>query len=514
VLNRCLLVVIAAVVFAITADEAGAASDLGHETHAEHQSPSVQGQLGVVHFANSGAALAQPSFLRGLLLLHSFEYSAARREFQNAEGLDPAFAMAVWGEALTYNHTLWNEQDTAAARAAMAKLGSTPEERIARGRTPRERDYLASIEHLYGPGAKFERDAAYSAALGELSRRYPSDLDARALYSLSLLGLSPKRDVRIYMRAAAEAEAVYDVDKRHPGALHYLIHAYDDPVHAPLGLRAARLYAQVAPAASHAQHMTSHIFFALGLWDDAIAANEASVRVAQSQGEHAYHSLLWLEYAYLQKGDRTAAESLVRSLTHDVTNAPTQENRLRAAFSRATWLVETRGAPGADASQAIDSSGITSIGYFAVHDFARGLVAARSGNLAGARAARVQLAARVESARVVPAGENRNWYGALSESELAQAGALATALDGAIQFADGQHALGIARVREAIAVTAQMDFEYGPPWSAKPFDELLGELLLADGQRAEAASAFQRVLVMYPNRRLALEGVAAARVAP
>ncbi|MFX8805339.1 hypothetical protein ABTM67_19195, partial [Acinetobacter baumannii] len=93
-----------------------------------------------------------------------------------------------------------------------------------------------------------------------------------------------------YMRAAAEGEAVYEVQKRHPGALHYLIHAYDDPVHAPLGLRAARLYARVAPGSSHAQHMTSHIFFALGLWDEAIAANEASVRVAHSQGDPAYHS--------------------------------------------------------------------------------------------------------------------------------------------------------------------------------------------------------------------------------
>ncbi len=260
--------------------------------------------------------------------------------------------------------------------AALAKVGlDAGEAHRARQDSARTR-LLAAVEALYGPGEKAERDAAYSAALGDLSRRYPEDLDARALYSLSLLGLSPKRDVRIYMRAAAEAEAVYDVDKRHPGALHYLIHAYDDPVHAPLGLRAARLYGQVAPAASHALHMTSHIFFALGLWDDAIAANEASVRVANSQGEHAYHSLLWLEYAYLQKDQRPAAESLVRSLTHDVTTGPTKENRLRAAFSRATWLVETRGAPGADASQTLDSSGITSIGYFAVHDFARGLVAA------------------------------------------------------------------------------------------------------------------------------------------
>ena len=474
----------------------------------------MQGPLGVVHFANSGARRAQPAFLRGLLLLHSFEYSASRAEFQKAEVLDPSFAMAVWGEALTYNHTLWHEQDTAAARAALAKLGSTPEERIARGRTARERDYLGTLEKLYGPGEKAERDAAYSAALGDLSRRYPKDLDARALYSLSLLGLSPKRDFRTYMRAAAEAEAVYDVDKRHPGALHYLIHAYDDPVHAPLGLRAARLYAQVAPGASHALHMTSHIFFALGLWDDAIAANEASVRVARAQGERAYHSLLWLEYAYLQKNERTPAEALARSVTQDVASGPTNENRLRAAFSRATWLVETRGAPGADASEIVDSSGITSIGYFAVHDFARGLVAALSGDVAQGRAALGQLLARINSARVVPAGENRNWYDALDENELAQTRALATALDGALEFAEGRHAQGIVEVREAIAATSQMEFEYGPPWSAKPLDELLGELLLADEQRAEAAAAFQRTLVAYPNRRLALEGLAAAGVPP
>src|SRR6185312_6510512 len=372
--------------------------------------------------------------------------------------------------------------------------------------------YLASLEKLYGPGDKTERDAEYSTALGELSRRYPKDLDARTLYALSLLGLSSKRDVRIYMRAAAEAEAVYEVEKRHPGALHYLIHAYDDPVHAPLGLRAARRYARVAPAASHAQHMTSHIFFALGFWDDAIKANEASVRVAEAQGEHAYHSLLWLEYAYLQKNERTAAAALVQSLTHDVESGPTKENRLRAAFARATWLVETKGAASVDAFQPVDSAGVTYIDYFAVHDFARGLVAAGKGDVVGARTALTQLSDRINSARVVPTGENRNWFDALSEGDLAQARVLATALEGAIEFASGQHAAGIARVREAIVATVPMEFEYGPPWSAKPLDELLGELLLADGQPAEAAVAFERALIMYPNRRLCVEGLATARV--
>lgn len=505
------VVFVLATVQSVAAGDSGPAAGMGPEHHlTEHA--SVPGELGHVDFPSSGAPQAQPAFIRGLLLLHSFEYLAARREFQRAEALDASFAMAVWGEALTYNHTLWNEQDTAAARAAMAKLGATPEARIAHGPTPRERDYLATLEKLYGPGEKAERDAAYSAALGELSRRYPKDLDARALYALSLMGLSPKRDVRMYMRAAAEAEAIYDVDKRHPGALHYLIHAYDDPVHAPLGLRAARLYAHVAPGASHAQHMTSHIFFTLGLWDDAISANEASLRVARAQGDPAYHSLLWLEYADLQKDRRAPAAALVQSVTHDVASGPTKENRLRAAFARAIWLVETRGAPGADATDTVDSSGIMWIDYFAVHDFARGLVAAAGGDVAGARAALAQLSDRIGSARVVPASER--FFDALSQDDLAQARALATALDGAIKFAEGQHAAGIAQVRAAIEATAQMQFEYGPPWSAKPFDELLGELLLADGRKVEAAAAFERVLLVYPNRRLAVEGLVAAGGTP
>ena len=133
------------------------------------------GELGVAHFANSGAVRAQPAFLRGLLLLHSFEYAAARPDFQEAEKTDPGFAMAYWGEALTYNQPLWREQDRDAARAA-----KTP--------TLRERGYLASVEQPYGVGDKAARDAAYCAALGVLADQYPTDLDARALYTIVVVG--------------------------------------------------------------------------------------------------------------------------------------------------------------------------------------------------------------------------------------------------------------------------------------------------------------------------------------
>ena len=473
-------------------------------------SSSVTVGLGTIHFPNSGATRAQPDFIRGVLLLHSFEYAAARRAFQNAEQIDPDFAMAYWGEALTYNQTLWGEQDQGAARAALTKLAATPELRAAKAGTERERAYLASVELLYGNSDKPRRDADYSAALGALAQKYPDDLDARALYALSILGLtSGKRDVANYMRAAAEAEAIYEIDKHHPGALHYLIHAYDDPIHAPLGLRAARLYGKIAPAAAHAQHMPSHIFFALGMWDEAIAANVASLRISRAEGDGGYHALLWLTYAYLQEGKRAQAEELIRSVAHDVAAQPTKENRIRLADARAIWLVETRGAEGTDARSPLDSGGIASIGYFTALDFAQGITVASHPK--DARLALKQLQARAAAARNVATGVRADWKDNVKPEELEQADAMANALEGAIRFYEGDRTGGITQVRQACLAVDHVPFEYGPPWSAKPLDELLGELLLADGQRAEAVAAFKKTLAVYPNRRLAREGLAAAQ---
>jgi tetratricopeptide (TPR) repeat protein len=472
---------------------------------------AVSGDLGSAHFANSGAARAQPAFLRGLLLLHSFEYGAARQAFLDAEKADPAFAMAYWGEALTYNQTLWREQDRDAAHAALAKFAPDPEGRAAKAPTPRERAYLASVEELYGAGDKSTRDAKYSEALGKLAAAYPDDLDARAFFALSLLGLTNgERNVGNYMRAAAEAEAVLQIEPRHPGALHYLIHATDDPVHAPLGLAAARLYGKVAPAATHAHHMPSHIFFALGMWDDAIEANAASLKVGRAHGDPAYHSLLWLAYAYLQQDRRSEADELVRSVATDVAAGATKDNRARLSYARAMWLVETRGAGGPDAQSSVDNRGITSISYFAAHDFARGITAAAL-RPTEAKAALAELQARIDKAHVAPAqAATVDWLDNVTSDELKEASLLALALSGTIKFYGGDAAGGIEQVREASARSEQLEFEYGPPWSVKPLDELRGELLLAAGRSAEAAAAFRKTLATFPNRRLAREGLAAA----
>ncbi len=484
-----------------------ASTALAHEPASK---TPVSGAIGNIAFPNSGAAAAQPDFIRGVLLLHSFEYLQARAAFVAAQTHDPRFALAWWGEAMSYNHTIWGEQDITAARAALRRLAPTETARAALAPTPRERGYMAAVERLYGEGSKQERDAAYSAALAELATKYPEDLNARTFYALSLIGLTgTRRDEANYMRAAAEAEAVYEIDRRHPGALHYLIHAYDDPVHAPLGLRAARLYGEVAPAASHAQHMPSHIFFALGLWDDAIEANLASLATARAQGEGGYHSLVWLAYAYFQQNRPADALPLIESVAHDVATNSTKDNRLRLAFTRAMWLAEAGSTAGADAMSPVDATAIPASGYFSIHDFMRGLVAARGGHHEEARAALDTLRRRA-AALTVTGDPAAAWYENVTAGDIEQARLLAEALEATIRFEAGDRAGAIVALRAAITAADTLVFEYGPPWSVKPFDELLGEMLLADGQRDEAADAFRKTLTSYPKRRLALAGLAEA----
>jgi hypothetical protein len=212
--------------------------------------------LGHIDFPTSASGEAQEHFVQGVLLLHSFEYADAREEFQAASKIDPAFAMAYWGEALTFTHPVWVEQDESAGRAVLARLGPTREARLAKAPTQREKDYLSAVEILYGDGDKVARDAAYAQAMGSVMKKYPDDLEAAALYAVALLGTCEyERQFPVYMRAAAVAEEVFAKNPQHPGAVHYLIHAYDDPVHAPLGLRPARVYAKLAGSASHALHI-------------------------------------------------------------------------------------------------------------------------------------------------------------------------------------------------------------------------------------------------------------------
>src|ERR1700693_3602161 len=211
-------------------------------------------QLGSISFPTSGTAAAQPKFIEGVKDLHSFEFDEAAEAFHQAQQTDPNFALAYWGEAMSYNHTLWAQLDLPAARKALERLAPTLEGRLAKAHTEKEKAYIEAVNELfYAPGDKLARDNAYSDAMARLYERWPDDNEVSIFYALSLLGTVRPADkgFRRQALAASIAFKVFQENPNHPGAAHFIIHAFDDPDHAILALPAARVYARIAAAAPH-----------------------------------------------------------------------------------------------------------------------------------------------------------------------------------------------------------------------------------------------------------------------
>ncbi|MFI5177547.1 MAG: hypothetical protein ACHQO8_03230 [Vicinamibacterales bacterium] len=449
--------------------------------------------LGSISFPNSGKAAAQAPFIRGVLLLHSFEYEAAAESFRQAQSADAGFALAYWGEAMTYNHPLWQQQDRDAAQKALARLAPTIESRAARTPTDRERQYLGAVETLYGTGTKHDRDQAYMRAMERLQTEYPDDMEARAFHALSILGSRDGvRDFATYMRAAATVQPVFDANPDHPGAAHYLIHSFDDPVHAPLGLPAARKYSSIAPAAPHAQHMTSHIFVALGMWEDVVKANE---RASTAQNADAArrgqrpgvcgHYTSWLQYGYLMLGQTAKAEAMMDQCFERMSSKPTPgeigyftDMRARQIFDTQNWALASRWTwpAGTPASPAKIKD-----------DFTNAFAAIQRGDAAPARA----FVARPD----------------VADADLR---VYVDELRGMIAIAGGQADEGVRRLRAAVDAEDAMPFEFGPPAIVKPTSELLGEQLLTLGRRDEARVAFERAAERTPGRTPVVTGLKAA----
>jgi tetratricopeptide (TPR) repeat protein len=283
------------------------------------------GALGSVAFPNSGNPAAQSSFLRGLALLHSFEYEEAAEAFREAQRADPRFAMAFWGEALTYIHPLWGEDDATSARNVLAKLGRSIDARLAKAATSCERAYGAAVEALFADGTLPARLRGFADGMRRVAAAYPNDPEAAAFTSLALMAVGtygelPSKDrSTVQDDAVTYAERVFKENPQHPGGAHYLIHATDDPARAARGLEAARRYAEIAPAAEHALHMPSHIFVQLGLWRDLIASNESAWAASRAEvaarkltnADLSFHSLEWLQYGYLQTGRYRASRETI-----------------------------------------------------------------------------------------------------------------------------------------------------------------------------------------------------------
>jgi len=493
---------------------------------------SQGGKLGVITFPTSGSAAAQPSFIEGVKELHSFQFDEAVLAFQKAEQLDPNFAMAYWGEAMSYNHPLWGEVDVAKAKGALEKLAPTLDGRLAKAQTPKEKGYLQAVDLLfYSPGDKLARDIAYSKAMSKMYAEWPEDDEVDVLYALSILGtVRPgDRGFRRQALAASICLKVFQENPQHPGAPHFIIHAFDDPDHAILALPAARAYADIAPAAAHALHMPSHIFVRLGMWPEVERSNVAAYKASEDaiarlhtpEGREDFHTLSWLEYAHLMLGKFDDAKKDVELAKEAADRNPANGGIEQAYLGmRARYILETRqwekiplmpgalaGKPSSAAAQT-SMPGMPGMATGAANApyrpngawvFIAGYSAAKMNDPATADQAAAQLQAMAE--RTAAGG---NAYEAkpftIMEEEV----------QAAAQLARGQKEDAVRLAKEAADVEAGMAPPSGPPEPIKPAMELYGEMLLEAGQQGPATAAFEKALERTPNRSPLVKDMAQA----
>lgn len=481
-----------------------------------------QSQLGKVVFPTSGSAKAQAHFMRGLAALHSFWFEEALDEFREATRVDPEFVMGYWGEAMAYNHPLWAEQDTEAARKTLAKIKDTAKI------TARERAYVDAIRVLYGEGDKLARDTAYSAAMEKVYRDYPDDLEAACFYSLSLLATVRPGDKGFRRQALAGAIAldIYRKNPDHPGAAHFIIHSFDDPEHAILALPAARRYAEIAPEAHHARHMPAHIFLQLGMWPEAAASNESAWAVSDAWvkrkglplSSRDYHSLHWLAYVYLQQGRFAKAEQLLPMNRKDgvTRNSPdliaafvVETERWDLAAKYFSPEAESAGGemPGHASHNAPSPTTppASSPAPYAraprsqsLPSFIRGLAAAKLGSPEAARFIAELQAARKQIT------EKGDAY-PLKSAEIKE-----LEVSAAVAASKQHYGEAIDLMKRATALEEEMSPPSGPPSLIKPSHELFGEILLSANRPKEAAEQFAVALRRQPNRARSLLGAARA----
>jgi tetratricopeptide (TPR) repeat protein len=485
-------------------------------------SPLQSQELGTITFPNSGNTAAQAAFIEGVKDLHSFQFDEAAVAFQRAQKADPSFAMAYWGEAMSHNHPLWAQQDDKAAKTILEKIGPTSDARQAKAKLPKEKAFLKAIDMLYyAPGDKLARDMAYSDAMAAMYAQWPDDHEVATWYALSLLGTVRPADkgFRRQALAASIAEKVFAENPKHPGAAHFIIHAFDDPDHAPLALTAARAYAGIAPAAAHALHMPSHIFVQRGMWEDVRTSNiaayksatELNARMKLAEGREDFHTLGWLEYANLMLGNIDEAKANVESAKQAADRNPGNAGirngylgmRARLILETETWERIALDAP--DAAAAPDAhAGMPGMAMPAGNTwiFIAGYSAAKLGDLPGAEKAIAMLRGAREK---LDGGSNPYSARPVAIMEKQVAALVANAR--------GRKDEALKLAREAMDIELALSAPSGPPDPIKPAPEFYGELLIEAGKYAEAVAALELSLQRTPNRTPSVKAMQRARSA-
>ena len=474
----------------------------------EHHHELSAQEVGSVQFATSCSRTVELSFDRAVALLHSFQYEQARAAFTEISKQDPSCAMAQWGVAMSHYHGLWKNGDTAAGRLALKSAQRIADSNPAT--TAREKAYIDALSTVYAEEGKDapSYDRAFEKRMAVLQAAYPDDDEAAIFHALTLSITAPKTDKTFanQRRCGEILEPIFQKRPHHPGVAHYIIHCYDNAVLAERGLPAARLYAKIAPASAHANHMPSHLFTRVGSWDESIASNIKSAQLAAaaeptSQNGEArdqrLHAMDYLEYAYLQSGrvkqamavlDEMNALPPVSGLTltgnYALAAIPARATIELGDWQQASALTARKGmVPWAEA-----------ITWAAI-----GEGSARAGDLERAANAEQTLAALRD---VTSKLSNTYWA---NQIEVQRREVSAWMAEKA-----GNKADAFSKMRSAVELEESMDKDAVTPGAVTPSREMLAELFALENQPKESLNEYEAVLKVAPNRFNALYGAARA----
>ena len=458
-------------------------------------------RLGTVHFETSCNDVAQRRFDRAMRYQHSFWYRESKELFEEVLKADPDCGIAYWGIALSL---LNNPHAPPPAGNLPLGLAAIEKAKTVGAKTQRERDLINALAAFYTDFDKVDhrtRVLAYLKAMEGVAQAYPNDDEPQILYAIELNVAAPPSDktYAMQLKGAAILEPIFLRQPRHPGVAHYLIHLYDTPALAEKGLDAARRYAQIAPAAPHAQHMPSHIFTRVGYWKDSIASNTESTRAAKASKEpnDQLHAMDYLVYAYLQTGQDAKAQAIIDEMRQVPGFSETfVAGPYALAVSPARYAIE-RGDWKAAAELAVRPTPLAHAE--AMTRFARALGAARSGN---PEAAKAEVERLVELRDKLSAAKDAYWA---EQVDIQRQVATAWVL-----YAEGKYDEALKAMSAAADAEDRTEKHPVTPGVPTPARELYGTMLLERGMAKQALASFEATLKKEPNRLGATLGAGAA----
>jgi len=473
-----------------------------------HEHSLTKQEIGSVNFATSCSPAVGVSFNRAVALLHSFQYEQARAGFTEISERDTHCAMAQWGIAMSHYHGLWDNGDMAAGREAVHRAEDIA---AANPKTSgREKGYIEALAEIYREDGKDKtaHAQAFEQKMGALQAAYPHDTEAAIFHALSLAITAPKTD-KTYAnqkKCGEILEPIFAKQPHHPGVAHYIIHCYDNPVLAEQGLNAARMYAKIAPASAHANHMPSHIFTRVGSWDESIASNTRSAQLAEeaektsTNGEardQRLHALDYLEYADLQSGRIKEARAVLDEMTSlpPLAGLTLTGNYAGAAIPARYWMELGKWQEASELKASRDSvPWAQAITWMAV-----GVGSARTGNLEKAAQAEHTLA----GLRDATAKLGNTYWADQIEVQRREVAAWVKAKSGMLQDA-------VAAMQSAADFEESMDKNAVTPGAVTPAREMLAQMLMEENRPKEALVEYEAVLKIAPNRFNAVYGAASA----